>query len=118
MRFVFPIAAWRGVIKFTKKRRVLLPKQGLDFGISPDIKFAFDSLAVGIETGAERSFGIGHIALEPRNRFRCSCAEQRAAKFMMAKRQEFEDLGIVVEHFFKMRYEPAFVGRIARIAAA
>ena len=36
----------------------------------------------------------------------------------MAKPQKFEDLGIVVEHFFKMRHEPSLVGRIARIAAA
>src|ERR1700730_8328314 len=93
MRFVFPIAAWRGVIKFAKKSRVLFPKQGLHFRISPDTNLAFDSLAVGIETGAERAFGIGHIALEPRNRFRCSCAKQRGAELMMAKSQELEDLG-------------------------
>ena len=118
MRVVFPIAAWRGVIEFAKKRRVLWPKQGLDFSIGPNIELAFDSLAVGIETGAERAFDGGHFAPEPRNRFARPRAEKRAAKFVVAKPQKLEDLGIVIEHFFKMRHEPSFVGRIARITAA
>ena len=37
---------------------------------------------------------------------------------MMAERQNFEDLRIVIEHFLKMRHEPLHVRRIARIAAA
>ena len=34
------------------------------------------------------------------------------------KREQFEDLRIVVEHLLEMRHEPFGVGRIARIAAA
>ena len=106
-------AAWRGVIKFAKKLGVLFPKQGLDFSISPDSKL--DSLAVGIKTGAECPFGVGHFAPQPRNRFAPAFAKELTAELMMAKRQEFEDLGIVVEHFLKMRHErtnAAFTSRL------
>ena len=84
----------------------------------PDVEFAFDALAVGVEARAERAARSGHLALDPANRLPRARAKQFVARFMMRKRQHFENLRIVVEHFFKVRHEPAIIRRIARIAAA
>ncbi len=45
-------------------------------------------------------------------------AIKRLAAVLICDRQKFEELCIVVEHFFEMRHEPALVDRIARKAAA
>jgi hypothetical protein len=48
MRLVFPIAGFRGIVEFAKKRGVLRPQQCGDFAESPDIEFAFYTLAVSV----------------------------------------------------------------------
>src|SRR5207248_6392523 len=70
------------------------------------------------EARIEAALGMGHLALEPADRFGDALRVERIAGFLPDQSQEACQLGIVVEHLFEMRREPARIGRIARKAAA
>src|SRR5438034_9066357 len=89
-----------------------------DLVARPDVKFALLALRVGVERGAERASLGRHLACQPGDRLLRTRAEDCVARAMMREREEFEKLGIVVEHFLEMGRKPALVDRIARKTAA
>ena len=112
----FPIAAGADVIGLFEEGSVAA-EDLVDFGFAPYIEFAFLALAVGIERGGDASLGEKHFALEPFNRFAHAAGVKRFARFLPDARIKLDELGIVVEHLFEMRDEPAFIHRIACEAA-
>ena len=111
------VAAGAHVIELGKL--VGIHPQGLaDFRQRPDVELAFFAFRIGIERGGEGAFRRGHFPLEPADGFPRALGEQRFAAALPGQRQQFEELGVVVEHLLEMRHQPALVDRIAREAAA
>ena len=113
----FPVALGGDVVKALEQRGAVT-EHGVDLGLGPDVEFAFHVLAVGIEARIEAALRMGHLAVEPSDCFGDALRIKRLARFLPDQRQEACQLGIVVEHLFEMRREPARIGRIARKAAA
>ena len=88
------------------------------FSFAPSVEFAFLAFAVGVETAGETAARRTHLARDPLDRLGHAQAIQFATLVLPDLGQQFDQLGVVVEHFFKMRHEPSIVGRIAREAAA
>ena len=61
---------------------------------------------------------MGHLALEPADRFGDALRVERIASFLPDQGQQACQVGIIVKHLLEMRREPARIGRIARKAAA
>ena len=86
--------------------------------VGPNVEFALLAFEIGIERSRESALRRRHLALEPADRFVSAPAIKRIAVALIGDRQEFEELRIVVEHFFEMRREPTLVHRVARKTAA
>ncbi len=89
----------------------------VDFRFAPEIIFAFFAFGIGIETGGKRIFHA-HVAQQPADRLLDAFAIERIAAVLPDQRQHVDEQRIVVKHFLEMRDQPAFVGGIAREAAA
>ena len=115
-RPAFPVAAARHIVGGLEARRGVA-QRGVDLLFAPDVEQAFLAVLIGVEGGGE---GVAdpHLAHQPPDRLTRPLGEGRIGPQGMNKREQFEDLRVVVEHLLEMRHEPFGVGRIARIAAA
>ena len=113
----FPIALGGDVVTALEQRGALT-EHGVDLGLGPDVEFPLLALAVGVEARIETALGMGHLALEPADRFGDALRVERIASFLPDQGQQACQVGIIVKHLLEMRREPARIGRIARKAAA
>ncbi len=84
----------------------------------PDVKLAFVAFAVGILRAVKAALGVGHLAQDkvagfPRHAGKVGVARGLKGLDIAAGQQ-----GVVVEHFFEMRHQPALVDRVAMKSAA
>ena len=96
----------------------LIGQQLIDFRLAPDIEFAFHTLAIGIERAGETAFLSDHFAQHPADGLFQALPEQGPAGFQGSMGQQFDELGIVVQHLLEMRGQPLRIGGIAGKAAA
>src|SRR5579883_435514 len=113
----FPIAARRHIVDFFEAW-CALAKETVDLRLGPDVELAFLMFAVGIEAAGEVAFGRQHLACDPIDRLGDTHGVETAVGLLPDERQKIHELGIVVEHLFEMRHEPARVDAVTRIAAA
>ena len=114
--YFLPIAVGRDVIDGFEEHGVFA-EQRVDFGFGPDIEFAFDAFAVGVERSGEGTVD-SHFAQGPVDGFTGAARVKLFAGFGIGGCEKPQELSVVVEHFFKMRGEPAFIDGIAGKAAA
>jgi len=112
------IALCRHVVVAREERGIVRPEDFCNLGERPDIELALLAFGIGIERGAERAIGRRHLAREPGHGLLRARAIKRFAGALIRKRQELQELGIVVEHLLEVRDQPALVDRVAREAAA
>ena len=112
------IARGGRVILRGKKRRILRAQRRFDLGQRPEVKFALLAFRIGVERGRERALRRHHFAPEPADRLARPLKVQRLAGARMRERQKLQQLCVVVEHLLEVRHQPAFIGRVAREAAA
>ena len=98
------------------RRRSL--QHGLDFLFVPDKKPALFAFAVGVGRGIKRAARVAHLAHEIIQRFRGHPLEVPGAGQLPGPDQHGGEVGLVVQHLFKVRHEPAPVGGIAVKTAA
>jgi len=104
--FPFPVALGRHLVEYLENRR-LGAERRVDLGGRPDVEFAFLVLAVGVETAAEPALTGQHLAFEPADRLGDALGIERVADLLPDEGQQIDELGIVVEHLFEMRRQPA-----------
>src|SRR5215813_1901685 len=114
----FEIAAWGDTVTTGKIVAILLSKHSVDFGARPNVKPTFLALRIGIERSTKGAFRSGHLADEPIEGFLGTLQKQRFARMPIGEGEQFQDLGIVIEHFFKMRNQPFLIDRVSREASS
>ena len=114
----FEIAAGADVVMRSKECGIFGAEHLFDLRLRPDVELALLAFRVGIERSGEGALRRGHLAREPGDGLARAGGEQRIARALMRQRQQFQKLGVVVEHLLEMRHQPALVDRIARKAAA
>src|SRR5207344_600432 len=73
---------------------------------------------VGIKRRKKSPLVARHFAVEPSEGFSCALGKQRIFAALPGQRQQLEQLGVVVEHFFEMWDEPTLVHGISRETSA
>ena len=114
----FEIAFRRHVVMAREKFAVFAAELTHHLVVGPDVEFAFLALGIGVERRGERALACRHFAREPGDGLARALPVKRLAGAPVCDGQEFEELGVVVEHFLEMRREPALVDRVAGKAAA
>ncbi len=83
----------------------------------PEIGLSFNPGGVGIEAGCKGTTFNPHFAEKPTHRLFDSYPKQRIARIAVDPTQHAQKLGVVIQHFFKMRDEPFVVGGVTCKAA-
>ena len=84
----------------------------------PAMEFTFVAFAVGVFCGIPAAVLVGHVALDVAGDAAGGVHEGGVAASESGVEVEFEELGVVVEHFFEMRDEPLGVDGVTGEAAA
>ena len=92
-------------------------EHGVDLVGGPDVEAALLALGIGVERGGEGVAGA-HLAHQPGEGLARALGVDRRRRLGVGKREQFEDLRVVVEHLLEMRHAPFAVGRVAGEAAA
>ena len=116
--FFFEVSLLADVVDAAKNFASLGAKDSIHFIGSPNEKFSFLALAVGILSRVEAALGMMHLAQQIARGFFNYRFKKRFAGDRVRVRINAEQLGIVIEHFFKMGHQPFRVHRIAMKAAA
>src|SRR5258708_30136695 len=109
----FKISIAGHVIAIGKIFAVSRTKNSVDLSARPDIEFTFLALGIGIERGTECAVRRGHLADQPIEGLLGTLQKQFVAVASVGKREQFQNLGVVVEHFLKMRDQPFFIDGVA-----
>src|SRR5258708_10657487 len=105
----FKISAAGDVIAFGEIFAISRTKNSVDLGARPDIEFTFLALGIGVERGTKCAFRRGHLADQPIEGLLGALQEQLLAAASVGEGEQFQNLGVVVEHFLKMRDQPFFI---------
>src|SRR5262249_5603133 len=105
----FEIAAWGDTVTTGKIVAILLSKRSVDFGARPNVKPTLLALRIGIERSTKGALRSGHLPVEPIEGFLGTLQKQRFARTLIGKGEQFQDLSVVVEHFFKMGNQPFLI---------
>src|SRR4030095_2380969 len=88
------------------------PKNLYNLRERPDVELAFLAFRIRVERGEKSALSAGHLALEPADGLSRAFAKQVLAATLEGKPEQFQQLRVVVEHFFEMRHQPALVDRV------
>src|SRR6266404_583960 len=109
----FKISIAGDVIAIGKILAVSRTKDRVDLGTRPDIEFTFLALRIGVERGTKSAFRCGHLADQPIESLLGTLQKQLLAAASVGEGEQFQNLGVVVEHFLKMRDQPFFIDGVA-----
>ncbi len=83
----------------------------------PDVELALDAFAIGILAAIETAAFVAHFKQDVVEGFLGDSAVQLVARDLPGVKVDARKLGIVVEHLFEMRNQPAMVDRVSGKAA-
>src|SRR5260370_1461095 len=114
----FKISIAGHVIAIGKIFAVSRTKNSVDLSARPDIEFTFLALGIGVERGTKCAFRRGHLADQPIESLLGTLQKQLLAAASVGEGEQFQNFGVVIEHFLKMRDQPFFIDGAARETSA
>ena len=107
----FPVTVFRN-IEVACEHRSVLAQHVVELFETPHIKLSFDAFAIGILSRVEGPVWVPHFACNEIERLLCDPPIKWVAGSSICVNINARKQCIVVEHFFKMGYEPPIIRRV------